>query len=212
MDTDGRYHDGVEHHALAVWSVHAADLALQVEGLIEHFAESPTTQIMVRDRELMRMRPGIFLPGHHGLCMPDRAVAIGCALGDHVHRHHVIAGTSAAWVLLGGHLPLPLELLTTTRPRVIAGVAMRQAPLQSSAVESIGGAPVTVPVRTAVDMLRYAPPEQAMALVEALIESGHCDARAVIEEIRALDVRPYARRARGLWSQVVSGRRARAAA
>lgn len=212
MDRSGSYFDGVEQHPLAVWSVHAADLARDVQDQLQCWPDTPTTRSLVADGLLTPVRPGVYLPGGHRLSMPDRAVAIGCALGPELRGHHVIAGTSAAWVLLGGSLPRPLDLLTTSRPHRIAGVRVRQGTVDRVGVESIGGAPITVPARTAVDLLRFTPEHRAVQLVAALVDSGHCREREVEDRIAALDAHPYARRARDLWHGLLRKGRARAAA
>lgn len=197
--------------ACAVWSRHAAELAAALVPLLEHWEETPSTQGLVTDGLLERILPGAFLPPDLLCSAVDRAIALGCAVGTRLRPQHIIGGTSAAWVLLGGTPPAPAELMSTAHRGDIAGVTMRHARLLPAEVETIGGAPVTEPARTAADLLRFAPQRRALALVAGLIASGHVQESRIAQSLAGLDRYPGARTAEARLLRVRSildGRRA----
>ncbi len=157
----------------AAWSHHAAELAVPLGQELLRFAETPATARLVADGYVVRLRPGLFVPPDVLGTAISRALLVGCALGGQLQAHHVIAGPTAAWVLLGGVPPTPIELLSPTHRGDLAGVVQRYGLLRPWDVETIGGAPVTVPARTAADLLRFSPLEEAAALVHELVDSGH---------------------------------------
>ncbi|GAB2550472.1 hypothetical protein [Brachybacterium huguangmaarense] len=188
------------------WSAHAEHLALAIAPDIALWPDTPTTRSVAADGSLVLLRPGVRVPRVWTAVPADRAVSIGCALGDDLRVSDVIAGASAAWVWVGGAAPLPLDLITLARPRTLAGVSIRQAPLARTDVEAVGGCPVTVPDRTAVDLLRFEDDERRTAwLVRALVDSGHATAEAIDGRLARLDGRPHARSARERWERI-SGR------
>lgn len=156
----------------AAWSHHAAEIAVGIGAHLERLEETPTTVGMLADGVVVRILPGVFLPPDLLGSAVERALAIGCALGEHLQSHHVVSGTSAAWVLLGGHPSLPLELLSPAHRGRVAGVVLRHARLAPGEIDTLGGAPVTTPRRTATDLLRFAPEPLAGALLRALIEAA----------------------------------------
>lgn len=188
--------------ACAAWSRHAADLAAGVAGQIQPWPESPATRSMVLRGELLRLRAGMYVPPGACASAVDRAVAVGCAVGPALRSHQVIAGTSAAWVLLGGIPPDPMELISPSHRTVIAGVVVRQSVLAPQDVEMIGGAPITVPARTAVDLLRLHARHVAVTAVEDLVASGHLDLREVRRRLDRLHGAPFARRAQELLDRL----------
>ena len=96
----------------AVWSRHAAELAVPLGASLQRWDETPSTHGLVVDGYLHRILPGIFLPPDLLRSAVQRALALGCALGANLQAHHVIAGPSAAWVVLGGMPPPYAELLS----------------------------------------------------------------------------------------------------
>lgn len=182
--------------ACAAWSLHAAELAVPVARELQVWEESPTTARMVADGYLWRLLPGVYAPPDLLDSAVGRALALGCAVGEQLRPHHVIAGPSAAWVLLGGAPPEPAELLSATHRSPVAGVVMRHAQITAEQIETLGGAPITVPARTAVDLLRFAREEVAAALVAALLESGHVQAREIRATLSGMAHQHRARSAR----------------
>lgn len=164
----------------AAWSRHAAELAVPMGTALQRWEETPPTRVLVAEGHLTRLLPGRYVPPDLLRTAVQRALALGCALGAQLQSHHVIAGPSAAWVLLGGVPPAPAELLSSAHRGDVAGVVMRTARLGAQEVETLGGSPVTVPVRTAIDLLRFSPAPVAASLVRGLVDSGHVE----VEEIR----------------------------
>lgn len=187
----------------AAWSRHAAELAVPLGASLEHWEETPTAQSMVADGVLVRILPGIFLPPDLLGTAVGRALALGCALGGGLQSHHVIAGPSAAWVVLGGVPPSPAELLSPAHRGDRAGVVLRHARLRPDEVETIGGAPVTVPVRTAVDLLRFSPMGVARPALAGLILGGHASATRIRSHLWGLSRHPGAHAARGRLEEVL---------
>lgn len=180
----------------AAWSHHAAELAVPLGANLEHWEETPSAWAMVQERLLSRLLPGIFLPPDLLETAVHRTLALGCALGGRLQSYHVVAGPSAAWVALGGDPPAPAELLSPAHRGSILGVTVRTARLQPREVETIGGAPVTQPLRTAVDLLRFSPDHVAGPALNSLVDSGHVTEAAIRLRLADMERHPGARAAR----------------
>lgn len=183
------------------WSAHAEDLARELTAHMRIWQDDATSRSNRHHGDVHELRPGVFVPVAYLTSMADRAVAVGCALGAQLRASFVIAGRSAAWVALGGPPPAQIDLLNLARPCALAGVRMREAPLGREDVEAIGGCPVTVPGRTVVDILRFAPDARAVA---AMLDLGLVSEGEVRQRLEALDGRPHARRARARWAELLS--------
>lgn len=192
--TDGRRRE--PRAACAAWSRHAAELAQPVAAAVYPAAESPSTAVLVAEGLLVRLLPGIYLPPDLLDSAVGRALAIGCALGEHLRRDHVLAGASAAWVVLGGPPPAGVELFSTAHRATIPGVTVRSSRLGAEEVETRGGVPMTVPARTGADLLRSDPDRDRLALVAELVRSGHTDLRGIAERLGRLPRHPRAPGAR----------------
>lgn len=175
---------------------------------LQTWEESPSTRVLVAEGHLARLLPGRYLPPDLLRSAVGRALALGCALGSRLQSHHVIAGPSAAWVVLGGRPPATAELLSPAHRGELAGVVLRHARLQPEDVETVGGAPVTIPVRTAVDLLRFAPAAVAAPLLKRLVDSGHVEADEMRQRLFRMHRHPGVRAARNRLEAVlgVSGR------
>lgn len=181
--------------ACAAWSHHAAELARPFSALIEEWEESPSVQGIVADGEMVRLLPGVFIPPDLLGSAVDRVIALGCAIGSRLRSHHVVAGASAAWVWLGGRPPSPAELLSSAHRGTVAGTVVRHARVRAGEVETIAGAPVTEPVRTAVDLLRFQRSAEELAMVEHLLETGHVRIEEIRRRLWAMDRYPGVRAA-----------------
>lgn len=189
----------------AAWSHHAAELAVPIGAGLQRWEENPSTAAMVREDLLARVLPGVFLPPDLLRTAIERALALGCALDEQLQSYHVIAGPSAAWVLLGGQPPAPAELLSSAHRGSIIGATVRTARLHPHEVETIGGAPVTSPVRTAVDLLRFGPDHVADPALRGLLGSGHLTERAMHRQLQVMARLPGARAARARWEVLLGG-------
>lgn len=191
----------------AAWSRHAAELAVPLGAALQRWDETPSTHALVADGYLTRILPGIFLPPDLLRSAVQRALALGCALGAQLQAHHVIAGPSAAWVVLGGPSPAYAELLSPAHRGDQAGVVLRHARLQPDEVETIGGAPVTIPVRTAMDLLRFAPPWIAEPTLQRLVAEGHAQVPQIRQRLHRMHRHPGVQAARERLEQMLGDQR-----
>lgn len=180
----------------AAWSRHAAEIAVPLGAALQRWEETPPTHIDVADGKLARLLPGIFIPPDLLGSAVERALALGCALGAHLQAHHVISGPSAAWVVLGGAPPSPAELLSPAHRGERSGLVLRHARLNPGDVETIGGAPVTVPGRTATDLLRFAPAHVAGPALRGLVTAGQVEYDEVAERLERMHRHPGVQAAR----------------
>lgn len=178
------------------WSRHAAELAVPLAQEVQLWPENASTDGIVAAGELARLLPGLFIPPDLLDTAVRRALALGCVLGERLRAHHVIAGPSAAWVLVGGTPPSPAELITPAHRSGIAGVVLRTSRLEADEVETIGGAPVTVPARTGVDLLRFASVWSAAPLLRRLVASGHVEVEDIRRRLHAMHRHPGVHAAR----------------
>lgn len=195
-------------HPCRVWSAHAEDLALGIAAELSRWPDSPVQRILAQRGELVRVHEGFFLPLDWLGTMAGRAVAIGCVLADELRGAFVLAGPTAAWVAAGGAAPDDISLLSTARPSRLAGVQVREVPLRCGDVESIGGCPVTTPLRSATDCLRFEPSDaQAVASTRSLLAAGLVTERELDDRLDLLATMPHVRRARERRDIVLEGLR-----
>lgn len=191
-------------HPCRAWSEHAADLASGIEPLLERWPATPVTERMIADGLLRPIARGVHLPPRWHPSAPERAVALGCALGEALREGFVIAASSAAWVHVGGPPPRGISVISPDRPRVLADVRVRQAQLHRGEVEAVGGCPVTAPARTALDVLRFEPGPTGDRLVRDLVASGHLAEREMDRALRTSAGRPHVRTAENRWEVILS--------
>lgn len=154
----------------------------------------------LHEGSLVLLRPGCAVPRDLVRTSAARAVAVGCAAGADLRAEHVIGGRSAAWVWAGGEPPPELELHTLGRPIPAAGISVHQpALLLAREIERIGGCPVTSPVRTACDILRFSDEESALTWCRRLLDSGQLDPARMPSALRRIGGLPHAVRARERW-------------
>ncbi|WP_177349010.1 hypothetical protein [Brachybacterium avium] len=191
----------------AAWSRHAAELAVPMGTALQRWEETPPTRVLVAEGYLKRLLPGRYVPPDLLGTAVQRALALGCALGSQLQSHHVIAGPSAAWVLLGGEPPAPAELLSSAHRGELAGVVLRTARLRPEEVETIGGTPITIPVRTAMDLLRFTPASVATPLLQGLAAHGHLRTHEVRHQLQQMHRHPGVQSARQRLEEVLGGQR-----
>lgn len=161
-----------EHVPCLAWSQHAAELAESLVEDIVRWPDSPTTDALIADGLLTRIMPEVLLPPDRLGTAVSRVLALGCAIGPALRAEHVIAGVSAAWVHAGGPPPPRPVLVSSSHRAVIGGVRVRSVALEPGDVETLGGAPVTTPQRTVLDLVREDGDRSRQAL-DLLLRSGH---------------------------------------
>lgn len=203
----GRHEDAplVPIGLCAAWSHHAAELAVPIGAALQRWEETPSTRVLVAEGQLARLLPGRYIPPDLLGSAVQRSLALGSALGAQLQSHHVIAGPSAAWVVLGGDPPATAELLSPAHRGELAGVVLRHARLQPGDVETIGGAPVTVPVRTGMDLLRFTPVPVAAPWLRRLVESGQMEADEVRRRLHRMHRHPGVQAARDRLEMLLGG-------
>ena len=189
----------------AAWSRHAAELAVPLGAELQRWEETPTTARLVAEGYLVRLLPGRFIPPDMVTTAVARALALGCALGESLQAQHVIAGPSAAWVLCGGPPPPMAELLSPGHRWKLAGVRQRYARLAAEEVETVGGAPVTTPVRTATDLLRFSSASVAAPALAALLEDGQVGTAQILDRLQEMHRHPGVDTARRRLAQLLEG-------
>ena len=192
----------------AVWSHHAAELSVPLGAALQRWKDTPATAGLVADGYLARILPGRYLPPDLLTSAVHRALALGCALGAQLQAHHVIAGPSAAWVVLGGSPPGTAELISSAHRGDVAGVVLRHSRLQSDEVETVGGAPVTNPVRTAMDLLRFCPPMIAEPALRQLVGDGYADVEEIRDRLHRMHRHPGVHAARERLDRLLGPQRA----
>ena len=132
------------------------------------------------------VHPRVYLPAHAAPSLTDRTIAAWLWTG----RRGIIAGRAAAalhgakWV----GADAPIELITEHgRPR--PGVIVREERIMPDEIARIGGLRVTTALRTALDLARFLPRDDAVA---------HLDALAIATGVQACQVLELAGRYRGL--------------
>src|SRR5699024_2807118 len=116
------------------WSVHAADLAADVAGLVHEWGWTPTAQALEAAGQRGPRLPAVLAPPALPDSPIDRVISLGCASGSRLRPHPVVAGASAAWVNVGGPPPAPAELLSMAHRSTVAGAVIRHAQLRAGDV------------------------------------------------------------------------------
>ncbi|MBM7500426.1 hypothetical protein JOD52_001266 [Brachybacterium muris] len=87
----------------------------------------------------------------------------------------------------------------------ISGPQRGEYSLATGDVETMGGAPLTSPVRTALDLLRFAGNDTAVPAVRDLLDNGHLTESQVHTQLATLPHRYLTRTARERWEAVLHG-------
>lgn len=102
-----------------------------------------------------------------------------------------LARETAVWVHTGGLAPRRVSVVVPVHRRVRGALRIHRQQLRPEDVEAVGGVPTTTPLRTAVDLLCFAPEAAALTGVRALLDAGLPAAplRRALEAARAGPVR-----------------------
>jgi len=126
---------------------------------------------MLLDRALVPLWEGVAVCAGHEVTAAVRLAA----LADLVPQRGVVGREAAAWVHAGGRRPAKVDVLVPAGVRRTDPHPLRRAaegPLPDEDVLSLPAGRVTTVQRTAVDVARYAAPDEAVRLLVALLPLG----------------------------------------
>lgn len=171
------------------------------EQLRIHGFDDRELRRLLREGELTSVRRGAYLPGPPPGDPVVRHLARIAAAARQLGPHAVLSHQSAALVHGWDLWRTPLDRVQVTRSRRTGGrrdpsVHVRAAPLDRSEVVEIGGLRVTSPARTAADLARTLPAEQAVVVTDS----------ALAGRLTQAELREALRRQKG-WPGVPRARR-----
>ena len=118
-----------------------------------------------------------------------------------------LSRTTAAWLLgatvrplryADGAMPVECTVPLGTEPVSRPGVRSYVAPLDDGDLVLVAGLVCTSPTRTAVDLLRWLPPHEGLALVDAMAADRIVEPADVVETVEQFAGAPLVRQARYL--------------
>jgi hypothetical protein len=159
---------------------------------------------MLRDQQLTVVRRGAYLPGTAPGDPVVRHLAQVVAAARQLDADAVLSHVSAAVVHGWDLWRAPLDRVQVTRSRRTGGrrhpsVHVRAAPLTRIEVVDVGGLRVTSPERTAADLARTLPVEQAVVVLDSAL-AGPLAQDDLREAVRRQKGWPGVPRAGGSWS------------
>jgi hypothetical protein len=124
----------------------------------------------------------------------------------------VLSGPTACWLAVGGPSPTGLDLIVPPRVGRTAprGIRVHQMRLEADDVRPLGGLFLTEPDRTAVDIARGVPPDQALPSLRRLRSATGVGPDAVasrLDRMRGARGARQARRTIQLWREHQEERR-----
>lgn len=186
----------------AAWSQQAAELAIPLEQEIARWPATLSHYDDVRTGALVPVGEGRLIPFYRVEHASDRALLVGCAIGQRLRSDHVIALWSAHWVHTGTAFPAPIDLTTVSHRSVIPGARVHHGAFELSDIEQIAGTPVTTPARTGADLLRF-DGTRAIEGVEMLVRTGLCTGEQIGQRLSAAGSGAGCRAARTLLEPIV---------
>lgn len=159
-----------------------------IDDARRHGVSRFTVQQLHRAGVIRQILHGVYVEARLADDVVLRAQAIACVLPDGA----AICRRTAAWLMgvdaraPGEHTqPPPLECVVPVGMEPVSrpGIACYVADLPPDDVVVIGRLPTTAPTRTAVDLLRWAPPFVGLAAADALAADGLVDRPAVMESV-----------------------------
>jgi hypothetical protein len=147
---------------------------------VDAIACGALTRHHIADGSYVSLFPGVSVDAGTPVTMAVRAA--GAVLA---RPRGVVAGPAAAamWDVDTVPSDTAVDLLVEAGGmRSCPGIRLRRVGLQDDEVATMGGVRVTTPVRTALDLARWLPVEQAVVVVDALCRTAPLD----VEAVRAL--------------------------
>ena len=132
---------------------------------------------LVRRGRVRQVLRGVYLDAHVAHDLPRRAASVRLRLPPGA----ALSRTTAAWLLgaevrplscRDGVMPVECTVPSGTEPLSRPGVRSYVAPLAADDVVLVAGLPCTSPTRTAVDLLRWLPPHEGLAMVDDMAARG----------------------------------------
>jgi hypothetical protein len=150
---------------------------------------------VLRDEGWVRLAPGAY-------ALPDHATDLRTRVRAEQLRHPVVASHRTAAALHGG------DVLTTGLDFTVDGSGrydvpdghLYRWPLAPGDVMTANGIVLTSPARTATDLLRALPRDEAAIGVDGLLRAGAVTLDAVADHLDRLDGRAHVRRARAAFA------------
>ncbi|MEH3131888.1 MAG: hypothetical protein PGN27_18215 [Mycolicibacterium neoaurum] len=123
---------------------------------------------------------GVYVPAEHQISQRDRLTGLMLAVPDAVVTGVAASAVHGAkWV----DVETPIEIISATRPQ--AGLIRRRESLLPDEMTMVSGIRVTTVARTAFDLARHLPRDNAVARLDALMRARpftHCDILAIAED------------------------------
>ncbi len=160
--------------------------------------ESAYTRNQLRGPGFQRLYRGIYLdsavqPDHRDWC---RAVALLLPPGSAVGLLSAARLWEVRWLDPGPDVSVLVPSRATLRPQ--NHLVVRRAQLSPNDITTRFGIPLTRPVRTAFDLTRFLPPEDAVIALDAMLRQSKVSASALLAYIES----------HGWWPGVASARQA----
>lgn len=169
----------------------------------DHGLSPSVLRRLVRDGLVRQVLRGVFVDTR----LPDDVTLRAAGLRLRLPPGAALSRTTAAWLLgvtvtprryLDGAMCLECTVPVGVEPLTRPGVRCYVAPLDADDVVPVAGLPCTSPVRTAVDLLRWLPPHEGLAIVDAMAARGLLPASAVVSALERFAGAPRVRQARYL--------------
>jgi hypothetical protein len=136
---------------------------------------------------------------------PPTAAVRAAALRPLVPPRAVVGRTAAVWVHTGGPLPERFDVLVAPRARRPSPHPLRiphESPLPAADVVRLDDVRVTTVARTALDVARWVPREDAVPLLRRLADHAGLDVAATVRDLDGAHGRRFAERARATLADV----------
>jgi hypothetical protein len=159
--------------------------------------------LLVAERLLVNLLLDVFVAADVDVGRDVRAAAVALTLPARLRGAEVVVTqVAAAWLWCGGSAPPYVDVVQppgqgrASRP----GVVLHERRIDPADVARVGELVVTTPGRTAADLLRMAPPEQALAGLTGLMAHTRLTVQEVADTLERMPRMRGVARARDLLS------------